>query len=148
MVEVIRYSLFPITYGGNEARKEFVSIQLPKRDPGAARIYSKEVASLDHKLQEAYKNVPLERLANIKASLAMKSWKELNPGASFSEKQKEASKALTRARRDVGASRYDIQITPKEWEAIQKNAISPSKLEKILPYLSCANTCNSLFSPQ
>jgi predicted transcriptional regulator len=116
---------------GNEARKEFVSIQLPKRDPGAAKIYSKEVASLDHKLQEAYKKVPLERLANIKASLAMKEWKKQNPSASFSEKQKEASKALTRARRDVGASRYDIQITPKEWEAIQKNALSPSKLEKI-----------------
>ena len=116
---------------GNEARKEYVSTTLPKRDPQAAKIYSKEVASLNDKLNNAYKNVPLERLANIKASLAMKSWKELNPGASFSEKQKEASKALARARRDVGATRNDVVITPKEWEAIQNNAISPTKLKQI-----------------
>ena len=40
--------------------------------------------------------------------------------------------ALTEAREKVGARRHPIEITPKEWEAIQAGAISENKLLSIL----------------
>ena len=116
---------------GNKARKEYVSVKIPKKDPVAAKEYAPQVASLKHKLQESKKNIPLERMAHIKAGLKIKAMRENGVTMSASEWKKEKSKALTRARRDVGASRYDIKIEPKEWEAIQKNAVSPTTLREI-----------------
>lgn len=117
---------------GNEARKSYVSIKLPKRDPDAAKIYSKEVESLQKKLVDAQKGIPLERLAKIKAGLQIKALRaEGHNDKNASEWAKEKQKALTRARQEVGASRHDIKITPEEWEAIQKNAISPTMLQQI-----------------
>lgn len=117
---------------GNEARKSYVSIQLPKKDPAAAKEYATEVKSLQEKLQKAQANIPLERLANIKAGLAVDAMRKSGEyDLKSSEWAKERAKALTRARRDVGASRYNLEITPKEWEAIQKNAVSPTMLKQI-----------------
>ena len=116
---------------GNKARKEYVSVKLPKKDPAAAKEYAAEVASLKNKLQLAQQNIPLERMAHIKAGLKIKAMRENGVTMSASDWKKEKGKALTRARRDIGASRYDIKIEPREWEAIQKNAVSPTTLRAI-----------------
>ena len=117
---------------GNEARKMLVNTPSDKRDPVAAKKYASEVSSLTVKLNEAQKRAPLERLANIKAKLYMESMLDATKmQLSKAEYKKEKDKALKRARRDVGASRYDIKITPKEWEAIQAHAVSPTTLRAI-----------------
>jgi DNA-binding NarL/FixJ family response regulator len=46
--------------------------------------------------------------------------------------KKEKGKALERARRDVGAKKAQVEITDREWEAIQARAVSPSLLTEIL----------------
>ena len=48
------------------------------------------------------------------------------------EIKKESQRALTKARLQVGAKRNPIEITDKEWEAIQSGAISDNKLTQIL----------------
>ena len=57
-----------------------------------------------------------------------------NPGMEKDQIKKEAQLQMTKARAKVGAHKQDvlIDITPKEWEAIQANAVSPSRLRDIL----------------
>lgn len=116
---------------GNEARKAYINTPSPKKDPVAAKKYAAEVASLTQHLNEAEKRAPIERLANIKARERVHAMGDEYKNLSSSEKSKIRAKELTKARRDLGASRYDIKITDKEWEAIQANAVSPTMLRKI-----------------
>ena len=119
---------------GNAARKEWVSIQLPKKDPEAAKEYAAEVLDLQKQLINAQKNDPLERMAQIRAGLVIKSMREDGASLSASDWKKEKQKALQRARRDLGAHRYDIQISDRQWEAIQHNAVSPTTLKEIFKH--------------
>ena len=116
---------------GNQARKEFVSIELPKRDPAATKKYAAQVESLKVKLNNAKKTVPVERLAQLMAAEKIKKMRESGETHSASEWKKEKAKAVTRARQQLGASRYTIKIEDDEWEAIQANAVSPTTLKDI-----------------
>jgi predicted ArsR family transcriptional regulator len=116
----------------NTARKEYYAVSTEKANPSAKETYSKEIASLNAKLNTAEKNKPLERKAQILGNIKYKTVKDANPGMSYEESKKEKGKALQSARRQVGALKEKIKITDKEWEAIQANAISPTKLKKIL----------------
>lgn len=117
---------------GNAARKEFLTVTTEKANPSAKETYAKEVASLNAKLNIAEKNKPLERRAQIIGNIRYKTVKEAKPGMSYEEAKKEKGKALQIARREVGAQKEKIKITEQEWNAIQANAISPTKLKKIL----------------
>jgi DNA-binding CsgD family transcriptional regulator len=117
---------------GNAARKEFLTIATEKANSSAKETYAKEVASLNSKLNVAEKNKPLERRAQIIGNIRYKTVKEAKPGMSYEEAKKEKGKALQIARREVGAQKEKIKITEQEWNAIQANAISPTKLKKIL----------------
>ena len=59
---------------------------------------------------------------------------EANPGIDRDRMKKFRQLEMTRARAAVGANKKDvmIDITPREWEAIQANAVSPTKLRSIL----------------
>ena len=50
----------------------------------------------------------------------------------YEHRQRERSRALTQARAEVGAKKEPVVITDREWEAIQANAISTTKLTQIL----------------
>ena len=117
-----------------QARKEAFAIKPAKCNPEAAAAYKDEVQSLNNKLQRALKNAPRERQAQVLANIAMKELKEANPGMDNDKLKKEAQLAMSKARNQVGANKKDVQVViePREWEAIQKNAISPSKLREIL----------------
>lgn len=117
-----------------QARKEAFSIKPEKCNPEAAAAYKDEVESLNRKLENAQRNAPKERQAQVLANVSMKELKEANPGMDNEKKKKLAQLVMTQARASVGANKKDVQvdITPREWEAIQKNAISPSKLREIL----------------
>lgn len=116
----------------NQARKEMVSTGKITYSASAKATYQKEVDSLDAKLNVALKNAPRERKAQLIASATVKAKKDANPDMTSKEIKKESQRALTAARRKVGAQRTPISITDREWEAIQAGAISENQLTKIL----------------
>lgn len=116
----------------NQARKEYLVTPSLKYSPSAAKAYAREVASLNDKLLIAKTNAPLERLAQIKANIEVKTKKRANPNMDKDELKRLKGQALTRARIRVGAKKTRVNITRKEWEAIQAGAITNSKLAEIL----------------
>ena len=116
----------------NNARKESLTIKSRSYSPSAKNVYSKEVASLDAKLNISAKNKPLERQAQLIGNAVVKAKMQATPDMDPADIKKVKSQALKAARERTGASKQNIQITPKEWEAIQAGAISNNKLSKIL----------------
>lgn len=84
------------------------------------------------KLNTAEKNAPKERQAQLLANSMIREIKQSNPNMDNDDLKKAKSKALTRARATVGAKKELVDITPREWEAIQSHAITKTTLEKIL----------------
>ena len=117
---------------GNEARKAYVDIEPIPYSKKAKETYAKEVDSLNTKLDIALKNAPIERQAQILANSLVNQIKEANPDMDGDSLKKLKGQKLDEARRRTGAGKIRIDITPKEWEAIQAGAISTSKLESIL----------------
>lgn len=123
----------------NQARLEMVSTGKIAYSANAKKIYEQEVKSLEKKLNIALLNAPKERQAQLKANAEVqkKIQKAKNEGKDLKkdEIKKFSQQALTKYREEVGSvSRRDrsIQITDKEWEAIQAGAISENNLKKIL----------------
>lgn len=116
----------------NKARKESISIKNIPYDSSAKAAYSKEVSSLNAKLNIAEKNAPRERQAQLLANTIIKAKVDSNPGMEEAELKKVKGLALTEARTRVGAKKKQIDITPNEWAAIQSGAFSASKLKKII----------------
>lgn len=101
----------------------------------AKATYQKEVTELERKLGDALRNAPRERLAQIRTSAATKAKTEANPDMDKKDVKKVSQQALTKYRAEVGSvarSKRSIQITDREWEAIQAGAISENKLKQIL----------------
>ncbi len=101
----------------------------------AKRTYEAEVKSLEDKLNEALKNAPRERLAQIRSNADIKAKQAANPDMEKKDVKKAAQQSLTKNRAEAGSvarSKRSIQITDREWEAIQAGAISESKLKQIL----------------
>ena len=120
----------------NEARKVMVNEKDIPYSPEAKAKYAPEVDRLNAALNVALKNAPKERQAQTIANAAVQAKKAANPEMTKKELKKAGQQALDKARRQVGAKRELIEITDKEWEAIQAGAISPNKLQQIL------NNCN------
>lgn len=123
----------------NDARKEVLSTGKIEYSKEAKNKYSDEVKSLNDKLDEALRNAPKERAAQIRANLAVaekaEAYKEQGKKLEKEEARKTGTQALTKARSELGSvSRKErsIKITDKEWEAIQAGAISENQLKKIL----------------
>lgn len=116
----------------NNARKASLSIKDILYSPSARKIYAKEVASLNSKLNEALKNKPLERQAQMIAGNTVKAARRNNPDMEADDIKKLRGQALAGARARVGAHKSVINISDKEWEAIQAGAVSKTTLEKIL----------------
>lgn len=119
----------------NEARKELISTKDRSYSASAKATYQKEVDSLNAKLNLSLKNAPKERQAQLMANTIVAAKKKANPDMSKKEIKKANQQALTSSRTKVGAHRVAIDITPKEWEAIQSGAISSSKLSQIIKYV-------------
>ena len=122
----------------NEARKASRITEPTPYSPSAFSTYRQEVSSLKAKLNEAEKNAPLERqaqlIASAKVSLKIKSNPELKLKENKDDLKKVKTMELSRARDRVGAKKKDklIKITPREWEAIQAGAIHKTTLKSIL----------------
>ena len=123
----------------NQARKEMMTTGEVKYDANAKRIYQKEVDDLMDKLNTAQLNSVRERTAqrqaNVVKNQAIAAAKEEGRTIKSGDLRKIGQRALSSARDEVGSvARRDrsIQITDREWEAIQAGAISKTQLKKIL----------------
>ena len=119
----------------NKARKAMISTGNLESNPTAKKIYSKEVSSLEAKLNEALKNTVRERTAVRLASAEINAKKLVNPNLKPDDLKKTSQRSLSKYRSEVGSvsrKKRAIQITDREWEAIQAGAISENKLKKIL----------------
>lgn len=116
----------------NKARLTAVKTPPPKINPSAKKTYKTEVDSLNAQLDLAHRNRPLERQAQRIADANVKLRKQADPTMDDEQIKKISYQALVQARLRTGAEKQRIQITNKEWEAIQAGAISDSKLQDIL----------------
>lgn len=119
----------------NQARKEMVGTGKIAYSPAAKKTYENEVKSLDAKLNTALLNATRERAAQRQANAEVAAKKQNNPDMKADEIKKASQQALSANRQAVGSvSRRDrnIDITDREWEAIQAGAISENKLKQIL----------------
>ena len=117
---------------GNQARKEMVNTKTIPYSPSAKRVYDAEVKSLNAKLNVALKNAPKERQAQVLANAIIKQKKDANPEMDTDEVKKISSRALASARARTGANKQLVEITDREWEAVQAGAITNNKLTQIL----------------
>ena len=119
----------------NQARKEMATTGKIAYSNSAKAIYQKEVDSLNAKLNTALLNTGRERAAQRMANAEVASKKAADPTLSKADIKKASQQALSKYRNEVGSvSRRDrnIDITDREWEAIQAGAISEAQLKKIL----------------
>lgn len=118
----------------NEARKELIYTGKINHSAQAKSTYRNEYNSLMSKLNNAELNKTRERaaqrMANAEITAKIKA-NQLEKG----DVKKASQQALTKYRNEVGSisrKKRNIDITDKEWEAIQAGAISESKLKRIL----------------
>lgn len=117
---------------GNKARKESVSLVMPKLSGAAKAVYSKEIASLNGKLEIALRNAPLERRAQVLGNAIAKQRIDDNPGITKDDVKKIKYQSQRDAREITGAGKIKIEIDDMEWEAIQSGAVAYSRLNEIL----------------
>lgn len=120
---------------GNRARRELISTKLPRKNPDAARRYAKEVDELKAAIKLASMNAPRERQAQIIANAVIRA-KTADREVSSEEYKKISRQAIAAARLRTGASRKEslIELTDRQWEAIQAGALSASAMEAVVRY--------------
>ena len=116
----------------NDARKLYVSLNTSKKDPAAAAAYEAEVRSLDAKLYSALKNSPRERQAQLRANDNYRKKKRERDDLEPEDIKKLKNQCLAEARVACGAKSQKVEITPREWEAIEHRAVSGTKVEKLI----------------
>ncbi len=116
----------------NRARKLMVETPNLIYSPTAKETYAAEVASLRAKLNIANRNKPQERQAQLLANKIVSAKKESNPDLSKTDLKKIKGQSLEEARARSGAKKIKIEITDKEWEAIQLGAVSNNTLSQII----------------
>ena len=118
----------------NQARKEMLSAGKIQYSASAKQTYSEEVKHLNAQLNVALKNAPRERQAQMLANTVVSAKKQAYPDMTKAELKKAKQQALTAARNQVGAKRTAVEISDREWEAIQAGAISENVLMQILDH--------------
>ena len=120
---------------GNRARRELISTKIPRKNPDAAKRYAKEVDELKAAIKLASMNAPRERQAQIIANAVIRA-KTADREVSSEEYKKISRQAISAARLRTGASRKEslIELTDRQWEAIQAGALSASAMEAVVRY--------------
>lgn len=116
----------------NKARIELVRTPNLVYSPTARQTYAPEVAKLKAALNIANRNRPLERQAQLLATSIVKAKIAANPNLDPGDLKKIKGQALEEARARVKAKKIQIEITDRDWQAIQAGAISNNALSQIL----------------
>ena len=126
----------------NTARMEMVNTKDINYIPSAKIVYHNEVESLKTKLDKALKNAPRERQAQRIANSVVEAKRKAMEDEGMTKKEidsdlkKISQREIIFARAKVGADGKGtrIDISDKEWEAIQAGAISANVLSQILDH--------------
>lgn len=116
----------------NRARLAMINTGKIAYSATARRTYQTEYETLKAKLNQSIANAPKERKAQLLANSIVEAKKKSNPDMTKAEIRKASQQALSSARAKVGAKRQTVDISDKEWEAIQAGAISENMLSQIL----------------
>ena len=116
----------------NRARLTSLKIKNIVHSPSASETYSKEVESLNAKLNIATRHKPLERQARLLANKNIAVKRQANPLMDRNDLKKLGGLEIVKARARFGGGKEKIVITDREWDAIQAGAITHSKLSNIL----------------
>lgn len=122
---------------GNKARKELYSTPNLEYNPSARKTYQKEVDSLNSKLNISLKNAPNERKAQLVSDVIFKAIREEDPTLKDDKDKAKKVKAqiIEEQRLRAGTTsrkNRNIDITDREWEAIQAGALHHTKVVQIL----------------
>lgn len=98
----------------------------------ARKTFSDEVSSLKSKLSLALRNKPNERKAQVMANAWIAQKRSVNKNMTPSQLKKLRAQALEEARTRFGAKKSLVEISDREWLAIQAGAVSPSNLARII----------------
>lgn len=124
---------------GNKARKAYVTTKDDSKiNQSAANAYRNEITSLSRKITEAKKHAPLERQAQILAGAKIKDFERNNPGIKQNDPdhyKKVKTQYLTGARNRFGGGRKRMEVTDKEWEAIDSGAVGKTMLNDVMKYM-------------
>ena len=122
----------------NTSRKSQLACKPKPVSNSAKELYSAEVSSLKAKLNRAILNSPRERRAQLvtrqEVRTAVRAANEAGNPLDKEHTGKLGQQRLAANRIKFGAGKKDvqIQITEKEWEAINAGAISSNQLSKII----------------
>lgn len=125
---------------GNQARISMVKTPNLQQNKEAKTKYKDEVKSLENKLNSALLNAPIERAvlrkANIEVNAKKAEYKAKNgTDMKGDDVRKISTQAIKKYRNELGAvarRNRNIEITDREWDAIQAGAVSDTTLKKIL----------------
>ena len=140
----VAYAKFANTMKSTAQKTRYLAVNTKdiQYSKSAYLSFKSDVDDLLEKVRVAELNRPRERaaqtIANAYIQGKMRDWKENNPGFTKAEyndyKKKISTKALTNARNQVGASRSQISLTDRQWQAINLGAINQTNLQKIFKY--------------
>ena len=120
----------------NQARLKSVRTQNPKINPKAREIYKAEVDKLTADLRKAQAQKPLDRRADVIAGAVVKQKLTDDPTLRYDSdrKKKVERQAKAAARNRLNLEKPVIEISDRQWDAIQSGAVSASRLRDILTY--------------
>ena len=116
----------------NKARLASLKSEPIPYSPEAYKTYKAEVDSLKAKLALAQRNAPLERQAQRLGNAMLRDLKISDPTMSKRDLKAARGRMLVSARARVGAAKPRIEISEREWAAIQLGAIRKTPLQNIL----------------
>jgi len=118
----------------NTARKSILSTRDPEQDKEAKKKYASEVESLKAKVDRAAQHQPYERKAQVLANHTVSLMAKDNPSMTKEERTKAKTQAIIEFRQRLGGTKPKVEVTDKEWEAIQAGAVSKTTLKQVLRY--------------
>lgn len=124
----------------NRARKEMISTPSLEKNKNAEKVYKADVDKLKADLNNAELNALRERAAMRKANVSIANKQELTiqetgKKMKAGDVRKAGQQAMTKYREEVGAvsrKKRNIDITDRQWEAIQSGAVTESLLKRVL----------------
>lgn len=124
----------------NRARKEMINAPSLEKNKNAEQVYKAEVDKLKADLNNAELNALRERAAMRKANVSIANKQELTlqetgKKMKAGDVRKAGQQAMTKYREEVGSvsrKKRNIEITDRQWEAIQSGAVTESLLKRVL----------------
>lgn len=120
----------------NQARLKALRTQEAAKNSKAAEVFKPEVDKLTSDLRKAQAQKPLDRRADVLAGVVVKQKMQEDPllRTDGDRKKKVERQAKAAARARLGLEKPVIEITDRQWDAIQSGAVSKSRLRDILDY--------------